>query len=81
MLRSRRYVASGFVALTATLIGGGALAGTAVASPVTSAPTIVKSVQCPNGYQLNPQNTQQCTPSSSPYDSSRSIPPGSQTPH
>jgi hypothetical protein len=82
MSRSRRCLTSGLVALTVGLVGGVLLPATALASPVTSAGTVFKSVQCPNGYALNPQDTQQCTPKSSPTDGSLAIPPGSESgPH
>jgi hypothetical protein len=28
---------------------------------------LVKTVQCPSGYVLNPQNTQQCVPAADPF--------------
>jgi len=61
--RSYRRLVPAVVALLAGILGAGLFTGTAEASPVG----IVKAVQCPMGYQLNPQNTQQCVPSMNPY--------------
>lgn len=60
------------------LVGVVALDGTAAAS-TGMAPEIVKMAQCPPGYSLNPQDTQQCTPGNSNTDPSGAIPPGSIT--
>lgn len=60
--RYRRLI-SATVAVAAATLGAGVFGGVALASPSG----IVKSVQCPMGYQLNPQNTQQCVPSTDPY--------------
>jgi hypothetical protein len=75
MSRSYRSLVSGVVALVVGLVGGVALTG-AAAAPVTSTVALFKSMQCPPGYILNPQNTQQCVPWNNPYGGT-SVPPGS----
>lgn len=49
--------AAGFGAVAAGVLGvtGGATTG------------LVKTVQCPTGYVLNPQNTQECVPAGNPF--------------
>ncbi|WP_037080956.1 hypothetical protein [Pseudonocardia spinosispora] len=68
-----RRTALGLVSLVVAVSGAVALGGTA------SAIGVHKSTQCPSGYQLNPNNTQECTPVGSPSDSQSSVPPGSQS--
>ena len=63
MSRSTRRLVPGIIALLAAILGAGLSTGVASASPAG----IVKSVQCPLGYELSPQNTQECVPSNNPY--------------
>lgn len=68
-----RRTALGMVSLVVAVSGALVLGGTA------SAIGVHKSAQCPSGSQLNPNNTQECTPVGSPTDSRSSVPPGSQS--
>jgi hypothetical protein len=69
---AQRTATGAFALLTLLAAGGGLLA----AHPAPAPTGLVKSVQCPPGYELNPQNTQQCVPMGNPFGGS-SVPPGS----
>ena len=62
MSRSRRCLISGVAAIALGAAGAITLTG----ASTSTAPRFEAS-QCPPGYQLNPQNTQQCVPMYNPY--------------
>jgi hypothetical protein len=62
MSRSRRCLVSGVAAIALAAAGLATITGMSM----STAPRYEAS-QCPPGYQLNPQNTQQCVPTYNPY--------------
>jgi hypothetical protein len=62
MNRSFQTAFAALVAVAALLVGCGAIC----AGTVSAAVSWVKTNSCPPGYQLDPQNSQQCRPLSQP---------------